>query len=80
MTFFIDSQQVGNFIQAPDGNTSYTYNALVYANESLTLTPHTISIEAGYGGIKSLIILGYITYTYVKALSPGGLRCADRIA
>ncbi|KAI0336251.1 hypothetical protein GY45DRAFT_1333291 [Cubamyces sp. BRFM 1775] len=64
MTFFIDGEQVGTFVQPPDGDTAYDYNVPVYANTSLAAGAHEIVILSGQpNGNKTLILLDYIVYT-----------------
>ncbi|KAH9850678.1 hypothetical protein C2E23DRAFT_759957, partial [Lenzites betulinus] len=64
MSFFIDDEPVGRYIQAPDGNTTYEYNVPVYVNQSLSNGLHTITVANGqYGADKSLLLLDYIVYT-----------------
>ena len=63
MTFFIDNQQVGAFVQAPDGNTNYRYNSLVYSNADLELGVHTFRLETAHLGERALVLLDYLIYT-----------------
>ena len=63
MTFFIDDQQVGAFIQAPDGNDTYRYNSLVYSNANLEAGVHTFRLETGHSGELALVLLDYLIYT-----------------
>ena len=85
MSFFIDGNLVGNFVQPPTGDTTYQYNVPVYVNESLPSGPHTIAIVNGHpDGNQSLTLLDSIVYTYVfPALSPVYVptdpACADKI-
>lgn len=69
MTFSIDGQTVGSFELAPTGQATYDYNVLVYANSSIPSGTHTFVLQNGQpGGAKSLVLLDYIVYTYVKFL------------
>ncbi|RDX56297.1 hypothetical protein OH76DRAFT_1318572, partial [Lentinus brumalis] len=64
MSFFIDGNLVGNFVQPPTGDTTYEYNVPVYANDSLPPGTHTIAIVNGVpNGNQSLTLLDYIVYT-----------------
>ncbi|OSD05809.1 hypothetical protein PYCCODRAFT_1361583, partial [Trametes coccinea BRFM310] len=64
MTFSIDGQEVGRFVQPPDGDTTYDYNVPVYVNTSLPPGPHQLVILNGQpNGNKSLILLDYVVYT-----------------
>ncbi|CDO70906.1 hypothetical protein BN946_scf184829.g14 [Trametes cinnabarina] len=66
MTFSIDGQEVGRFVQPPNGDTTYDYNVPVYVNESLAAGPHQLVILNGQpNGNKSLILLDYVIYTFV---------------
>ncbi|KAL1952298.1 hypothetical protein VTO73DRAFT_1447 [Trametes versicolor] len=68
MSFFIDGDLVGVFVQTPNGNTTYEYNIPVYVNESLPAGTHTIAIVNGQpGGSKSLVLLDYIVYSHEVA-------------
>ncbi|KAL7285825.1 hypothetical protein ACG7TL_000934 [Trametes sanguinea] len=68
MTFSIDGQEVGRFVQPPDGDTTYDYNVPVYVNTSLPPGPHQLVILNGQpNGNKSLILLDYVVYTCVVA-------------
>ncbi|KAI0719137.1 hypothetical protein C8T65DRAFT_523365, partial [Cerioporus squamosus] len=64
MSFFIDGNLVGQFVQPPTGDTTYEYNVPVYVNESLPPGSHTIAIVNGVpNGNQSLTLLDYIVYT-----------------
>ena len=63
MTFFIDDEQVGTFTQAPNGDSTYHYNSLVYSNVNLGDGPHTFRLESGHLGQKALVLLDYLVYT-----------------
>ena len=78
MTFFIDGEQVGTFVQPPDGDTTYDYNVPVYANTSLAAGPHEIVILNGQpNGNKTLILLDYIVYTFVMPFYSCDVACID---
>lgn len=67
ITFYIDGVLVDEFshISGPD----YVYNVLVYANSSLSLGSHTITIVNGKpAGENSLFILDSIVYRYLSIL------------
>ena len=63
MTFFIDDQQVGSFIQAPDGDKTYRYNSLVYNNTNLEVGMHTFRLETAHLGKSALVLFDYLIYT-----------------
>ncbi|KAH9891100.1 hypothetical protein C8Q73DRAFT_651697 [Cubamyces lactineus] len=78
MTFFIDGEPVGAFVQPPDGDTAYDYNVPVYTNMSLAAGAHEIVILAGQpNGNKSLILLDYIVYTFVIQDAEQPLNTSD---
>ncbi|KAI0367530.1 hypothetical protein BV20DRAFT_981334 [Pilatotrama ljubarskyi] len=65
MSFFIDGELVGKFLQPPNGDTAYDYNVPVYVNRSLSAGQHSIAIVNGeVHGNKSLLLLDYIVYTH----------------
>ncbi|KAL0950650.1 hypothetical protein HGRIS_007438 [Hohenbuehelia grisea] len=70
MTFFLDGQQVGIFQKTPTGATNYDFNTLVYSNTSIPHGPHTLSLENGHLGNKSLVILDYVVYSHEEARKP----------
>lgn len=62
--FFIDDDSVGTFSMQPDGQPTYTYNYLLYANDSLPHSRHVFSLQNGQvGGPISLILLDYLVYS-----------------
>jgi hypothetical protein len=64
MTFLIDTLPVGTFTLSSIARNTFQYNALVFADESLTLGNHTLIIQNGQlGGSKSLVMLDYILYS-----------------
>lgn len=65
MSFFIDATLVGTFSSPSSGNQDYVYDFNVYANESLPLGNHTITIQSGRPADtqSSTILLDYITYS-----------------
>ncbi|KAL4268399.1 hypothetical protein AB1N83_001706 [Pleurotus pulmonarius] len=67
MTFLLDGQQVGTFKQKPNGNSTWDYDVPVYVNTSIPNGAHTLSIENGHAGEKSLVILDYVVYTHEAA-------------
>ncbi|KAI0673889.1 hypothetical protein C8Q78DRAFT_658566 [Trametes maxima] len=67
LTFSLDDMLVGNFFHQPDENAhSLVYNVTVYANTSLSHSPHTLVISAG-GATDSLVLFDYIVYTIDEA-------------
>ena len=65
ISFFIDGQPAGSFeYTPPDIPNSFIYNALLWKSDTLSLGPHTFSLQNGRsGGEVSLILLDYIEYT-----------------
>ncbi len=63
MLFKIDGVEVGTFIQPPNGNPQYNYSVPVYVNESLPQGFHTVTLESGHLGQKSLVLLDRVVYT-----------------
>ena len=62
--FFIDERLVGTFKHTPDGTGSFVYNALLYADSSLSNGPHTLMIQNGQqGDLSSLMMLDYLVYS-----------------
>jgi hypothetical protein len=62
--FFIDGVQVGTFNMAPDGDSTYSYNQLLYANSSMVYASHAITLQNGrVGGPISLTLLDYLIYS-----------------
>ena len=67
MSFLIDYEPAGSFARAPQGGVLFDYNVLVFANDTLPLANHTLTIQNGHvGGPKSLVLLDYVVYSYVK--------------
>ncbi|KAI0325589.1 hypothetical protein GY45DRAFT_1374616 [Cubamyces sp. BRFM 1775] len=65
LTFYIDSEYVGDYTHDPTSNTSTPsvfYHQLVYSNDSLAQGEHTFQIIAS-GNSISLILFDYIIYT-----------------
>ena len=62
---FLRSHSIcGNFSHTPDGTGLYTYNALLYANNSVTYGDHSFTVQNGRaGGSPSLILFDYLMYT-----------------
>ncbi|KAI0682003.1 hypothetical protein C8Q76DRAFT_573608, partial [Earliella scabrosa] len=66
MTFYLDGQQVGTFIQEPSGDSTYQYNVPVYVNASIPSGDHAFMLVNGRaGGQSALALLDYIVFTYV---------------
>ncbi|KAF8995268.1 hypothetical protein BDQ17DRAFT_1365873, partial [Cyathus striatus] len=77
MTFYIDSEFVGNFSHTPrivsDQASSYQYNVLVYSNTSIIPGGHTFMLQNGQeggGGNKSLTLFDYLIYSYDDGVEP----------
>lgn len=67
LVFLIDDIFAGEFTSSPVPN--YMYHTLVYANPSLPLGPHKITILNGKpNGTDSLFILDRIIYRYYSSL------------
>ncbi|OSD05807.1 hypothetical protein PYCCODRAFT_1361878 [Trametes coccinea BRFM310] len=66
LRFYLDGNQVGEFIHDPDGDSTYQYNVPVYVNHSVPFAGHLLQIVNGaIGGKQSLILLDYVVYTFV---------------
>ena len=65
LSFFIDGQLAGTFDYIPPGNSNnYTYNAMLWANNSIAPGSHTFSLQNGYSNrSSSLVMLDYIVYS-----------------
>lgn len=63
MTFILDGMTVGNFSKAPDGDTSYHFNQIVFSQTGLSNGSHSLQIQTGHAGAKALILLDSIIYT-----------------
>ncbi|KIY49192.1 hypothetical protein FISHEDRAFT_72540 [Fistulina hepatica ATCC 64428] len=65
MTFYIDGAQAGTFYKAAPGTSGYEYKQCVFGVESLSSGTHTLLIQNGHvNGIKALILLDYVVYSY----------------
>lgn len=66
MSFYIDNDFVGEFYQIAPGEPGYQYNLTVYSNNSIPGGLHTFKLQNGHvDGIKALVILDAIIYSYV---------------
>ncbi|KAI0700419.1 hypothetical protein BC835DRAFT_416635 [Cytidiella melzeri] len=64
MSFFIDGDLVGSLSQTANGNTNYSFNVLVYSNDSMPAGVHSFTMRNGLvGGLESLLLLDYIIYS-----------------
>ena len=64
LTFGIDSEFAGTFVHNPSSSETLTYNALVYANQSLPDGNHTLTIQNGrVGNPISTVLLDYLVYS-----------------
>lgn len=62
--FFVDGQKAGTFQHNPSGDGSFVYNALLYANTTLSDGQHTIQVQNGQSGdLSSLILFDYLVFT-----------------
>lgn len=62
--FFIDDEFAGSFSNVPDGQKTYTYNFLLYANNSLPHSLYVLHLQNGQaGGPLSLVLLDYFIYS-----------------
>ncbi|KAH8086597.1 hypothetical protein BXZ70DRAFT_956127 [Cristinia sonorae] len=71
MTFFIDDEQVGTFVQIPTQVTQYTRDVLVYSNTTLPYGKHTFMLQNGHKDSKvgTLTMLDYLVYTHDNGTS-----------
>lgn len=67
LSFYVDGDLVGTFNFTPPGEDTYSYNTILYANDSLDHASHALTLQNGRAGVhESLILLDYIIYsTYV---------------
>lgn len=72
MVFYIDGVTAGSFEKEPDGDTTYLYNQIVFAKTDLAETTHTLNIQVGHSGVKSLILLDAIVYTAADGTGDDG--------
>lgn len=64
MSFLLDGKDVGNFTVDANGTDTLAYNILVYANASLAMDQHNLTIVNGRtDGQRYLMIFDYIRYT-----------------
>ncbi|PSS37172.1 hypothetical protein PHLCEN_2v1045 [Hermanssonia centrifuga] len=63
--FLIDGQVLGSFVYTPPGDPgAYSYNILLYGNDSIPEGQHTLTVQNGeVNGPDSLILLDYMVYT-----------------
>lgn len=69
MTFFIDDQEVGTYVQMATRVANYTSNALVYGNDSIPYGMHTFVLQNGHPNVQSgetLVLLDYLIYSCVS--------------
>ncbi|KAI5897510.1 uncharacterized protein SCHCODRAFT_02609508 [Schizophyllum commune H4-8] len=72
MTFWIDDNIAGTFAKIAPGEAGYDYNMSVFSHDSLENGRHNLTIQNGHvDGVKSLILLDYIVYTYDDDTSSG---------
>lgn len=69
LSFYLDgaTSPDSNFILAPNGNTEYHYNQLVYSNTSMDLRWHNLTIASG-GTAETemtMFLLDYVVYTCI---------------
>ncbi|KAK0470409.1 uncharacterized protein EV420DRAFT_1473466 [Desarmillaria tabescens] len=66
MSFYIDDDLVGQFIQATPGEPGFEYNVTVYSNSSIPVGQHRFTLQNGHiGGNKSLALFDALVYSYV---------------
>ncbi|EJD06216.1 uncharacterized protein FOMMEDRAFT_18373 [Fomitiporia mediterranea MF3/22] len=66
-TFLIDNATAGVFQKEPNGDSSYQFNQIVFSQTGLENQLHTITIQSGNGGKKSIVLLDSIIYTKKNA-------------
>ncbi|KAK0470408.1 uncharacterized protein EV420DRAFT_1500511 [Desarmillaria tabescens] len=65
MSFYIDDILVGQFKKTAPGESGFEYNVTVYSNSSIPSGQHKFTIQNGHvGGIKSLLLLDALVYSY----------------
>ncbi|KAL5528883.1 hypothetical protein ACEPAG_4857 [Sanghuangporus baumii] len=62
-TFYIDNVTSGVFQRAPNGDNAYHFGQTIFSKTGLSDSLHTITIESGRAGNKSLVLLDSIIYT-----------------
>ncbi|KAL5512007.1 hypothetical protein ACEPAH_5226 [Sanghuangporus vaninii] len=62
-TFYIDNVTSGVFQRAPNGDNTYQFDQTVFSKTGLSNSLHTLTIESGRAGDKSLVLLDSIIYT-----------------
>ena len=67
-TFLVDNVGFGNFRQAPNGDSTYHFDQTIFSLTGLSNSLHTLTIESGHGGNRSLVLLDSIVYTCVTFL------------
>ncbi|KAF5351327.1 hypothetical protein D9758_007971 [Tetrapyrgos nigripes] len=81
MSFYIDNQLSGTFVQKAPGVPEYDYHVPVYVNTSLSPGPHTLLLQNGHvNGTKSLVLLDEIVYSVddgTPEISPSTLTSSD---
>ena len=60
--FFVDGEEVNNYIHNPTASSDFEYNVPVYVNESLPSGSHHLKMEAT-GSSSVLILFDYLIYT-----------------
>ncbi|KAK7694205.1 hypothetical protein QCA50_001385 [Cerrena zonata] len=64
MLFFLDGEFMGSYQQFPNGDPTYEFNTMVYANSSIPNGHHTFTIQNGQlQAPGSLVLLDSIMYT-----------------
>ena len=68
--FVLDGEPIGSYRHVPDGSSLYLYQVPVFVRAALPITEHSIEIHNGARGLpnESLVLLDYITYTYVSLI------------
>ncbi len=68
MSFYIDSDLVGDFVNNPSpGERGFDYNYTVYSNTSIPPGQHRFTLQNGrVGASQTLTLFDAIVYSYVN--------------
>ncbi|KAI0717145.1 hypothetical protein C8Q76DRAFT_571098, partial [Earliella scabrosa] len=63
LEFRVDGVLDGNFAHAPNSSPDLEYHVLVYSNENLSDSVHTLEIRTVVDQFPSLVLFDYVIYT-----------------